>query len=295
MEFQFTKSANLEVISQMPLLGFDIKKVFYKIHKENIDKCLMNSLMNNLTDETYAIDGLEFKVKIVYKLIPTNYLKKQELKDKLQKENEFYQNLFKNGTFKQSKFKAILFLSVDENFYEEQIKSLSLKNDLIIISDKDIELYACEPDYPPTQYLEILFENMSGLLVLQDCFNYKNIKWKYKFLKNLGYDIELIFIGESVEQLQNLNELKPEYQLPIDITFVYDKTLESIYNFQSYLKTEKIHLVYNNGVIDDNNINLTYTKYKYIDKIIKKFLDEPIKNPLAKKWIDEELEKRKNL
>ncbi len=289
MEFLFSKIVKLQVVFSASLLPYNIKKVFYKRQKEIIDKFLINSLENDLEYNTYTNDGLIYNVNVETRINAANLLDENELKTKLQEKNEFYQNLIKNGIIKPSNFKAVFILTCNEDLYQEQILSLSNSNDLCILSIEDFAIYVEEPDYLLSKHLDSLFDNMSGIIVMENSNNYKGIKWKYKFLKGIGYDIEIIFISESLNTLQKIDEIKNYSEL--QVAKIYEETLECIYNFQNYLKSKIIHLVHNKGVMKEDRLSMTYTKYKYINKIISKFISEPIKNPIAKVWIDEKLKK----
>lgn len=289
MEFILSKIVKLQVVFSASLLPYNIKKAFYQRQKEIIDKFLINSLENDLESNTYTNEGLIYNVNVETRINAANLLDENELKTKLQEKTEFYQNLIKNGIIKPSNFKAVFILTCNEDLYQEQILTLSNSNDLRILTIEDFAIYVEEPDYLLSKHLDSLFDNMSGIIVMENSNNYKGIKWKYKFLKGIGYDIEIIFISESLNTLQKIDEIKNTSEL--QVAKIYEETLECIYNFQNYLKSKIIHLVHNKGVMKEDRLSLTYTKYKYIDKIISKFISEPIKNPIAKVWIDEKLKK----
>lgn len=208
--------------------------------------------------------------------------------------NKYYQKLFKDGTFEKSQLKAIYVIINDFEFYQVQLETLGKKYKFSKLSNEDIFGYFEEPDRLYYKSIGFQLYRKHGLLVLDNSYDFNSIKWNYEFLNDMGYDIEMIFIRESLNNLQKVNNMKAFRKSVKDLEKEYKQILDCKFKLQSYLKSEQLHFVYNNGFIRDNNLSLAYSNFNYIDKKIRKFINKPIKNPLSKIWIDEELDRQKD-
>jgi len=208
--------------------------------------------------------------------------------------DKYYQKLFRDGTFEPSQLKVIFVITNVFEFYQGQIETLGKKCKLSKLYTDDILGYFEEPDRLYYKSIGIQLQRRHGLLVIENSYDFDSIKWKYEFLKDLGYDTEMIFIRESLNSLQKVNNMKAFGKSDKELEKEYKQIINSKFKLQSYLKSEQLHFVYNNGIIRDNKLRLTYSNLKNIDKKIRKFIDIPFKNPLSKIWIDEELDRQKD-
>ena len=134
--------------------------------------------------------------------------------------------------------------------------------------------------------LEKYLEGRMGVIIDGTGHKFKSVKKKRTKLMNLGYDTFMVFITTSLEVAQQRNETRPR-RLPADIVEDSWKDVQSnLAYFQGLFGAS-------NFLIVDNNKHLTpeQAKKKFnmlVDKGVKKFLNKPIKNKQAKKWIEKQ-------
>ena len=123
-----------------------------------------------------------------------------------------------------------------------------------------------------------------GLIIDGTAKDYAKIKKQKEALQRLGYEPYMIFVNTSLEVALARN-LKRERKVPEDIVKQSHKDVQSnIGRFQGLFK-DKFIIIDNNDAKDDI-LNMAY-------KQVKKFAAKPPKSSLAKKWIANELEKKK--
>lgn len=79
-----------------------------------------------------------------------------------------------------------------------------------------------------------------------------------------------------------------ERSLPIDLLKqIWKDSNKNIRDFQRYFEATNFYLINNDDVVDNEN---TFREInKDIDKAIRKFIGQPINNPIARVWIDDQL------
>ena len=114
--------------------------------------------------------------------------------------------------------------------------------------------------------------------------DYAKTKKQKEGLQKLGYEPYMIFVNTSLETALERNK-KRDRVVPEDIVTKSHKDVQSnIGRFQGLFKDKFI-------IIDNNDAKDDILKMAY--KQVKKFATKPPKNKLAKKWIANELEKKK--
>ncbi len=116
------------------------------------------------------------------------------------------------------------------------------------------------------------------------------IKKKADELKELGYDVFLISVLVADDIASKRNNSR-DRTIPQDVfDDIWSKIRSSLQALQDYFGS-------NWRLIDNSREFNGYNEFKnvhsQVDKSIQEFLRQPIKNPLAKKWIDQELEAKK--
>ena len=111
--------------------------------------------------------------------------------------------------------------------------------------------------------------------------DYDKIKKKKAQLEELGYDAYMIFINTSLEVAQERNA-KRDRALPKDLVKkIWEGVQQNMGGFQDLFGSD-FRIVDNTDYTKNNVANL--------EKVVKSFLREPIRNPIGRKWIAAELE-----
>jgi len=110
--------------------------------------------------------------------------------------------------------------------------------------------------------------------------NYEKIKHKKLAMQEAGYDTYMIFVNTTLGVAQERNANR-ERKLPATLVEqVWEDVQKNLGKFQALFGAE-------NMVIIDN------TEYGpvpgAIEKAVKRFLNQPIRNPVGKEWIESEL------
>jgi len=110
--------------------------------------------------------------------------------------------------------------------------------------------------------------------------DYSKIARKKAALADVGYDTFMIFVNTSLEVAQERNANRPR-QLPEDmVEDIWSHVQENMGKFQGLFGMS-------NMIIVDN------TKYEpvhgEITSAVQMFIDQPIKNPIGRKWAEAEL------
>ena len=113
--------------------------------------------------------------------------------------------------------------------------------------------------------------------------DYTKIAERKKKMEEAGYDTYMVFVNTSLEVAQERNANR-DRKLPKDLVEdIWNHVQENLGAFQALFGPE-------NMVIVDN------TKYgpvpESVDKAVNSFISRPIRNPIGKKWINQELEKK---
>lgn len=110
--------------------------------------------------------------------------------------------------------------------------------------------------------------------------NYEKIAKQRKRLMDIGYDTYMIFVNTDLDVALERNQ-KRDRTLPDEVvTDAWKQVQNNLGRFQGLFGS-------NNMLVVDNS------EYKdfpgVVKKMAKRFVSEPIKNPIAKKWIKAEL------
>lgn len=123
-----------------------------------------------------------------------------------------------------------------------------------------------------------------GLIFDGTGHDYSKIKKLRDEIVGYGYDTYMIFVNTSLDVALERNAARPR-TVPEDVvTQRWKAVQENIGKFQSLFGSNFI-------VVDNNNANENV--FNKVWKRVMKFTRAPIKNPIAKKWIDLQLQLRK--
>ena len=102
-------------------------------------------------------------------------------------------------------------------------------------------------------------------------------------LKQLGYDVHMIFVNTSLDTALERNA-KRERTVPTDVaTRSWNAVQRNIGKFRQYFRQ--------NFVVVDNN-DATEDVMTPVFKQIQSLLKKPVKSPIAKAWVRQEMKRR---
>jgi len=127
-------------------------------------------------------------------------------------------------------------------------------------------------------------EGRLGLIIDGTGKDYDKIAGQATKLKQIGYDVHMIFVNTSLDVALERNQ-KRDRTVPESITIKsWNDVQRNIGKFSQYFRQNFI-------VVDNNDANEdVFTK---VFKQIKSLVRKKVSNPVAKMWIASELEKKK--
>jgi len=125
-----------------------------------------------------------------------------------------------------------------------------------------------------------------GVIIDGTGHKFNKVKEQRKELVEMGYDTYMVFVTTSLEVAQQRNETRPR-RLPADIVEKSWKRVQAnMAYFQGLFGNANFMIVDNNKHLTPEEAN---KKFKMlVEKGIKKFIKKPIKNKIAKKWIQQQ-------
>ena len=114
--------------------------------------------------------------------------------------------------------------------------------------------------------------------------DYNKIASEASQLKQIGYDIHMIFVNTSLDVALERNKMRPR-QVPEKIVIdSWNQVQKNIGKFQRFFGTKNFVIVDNNEVGDD--------VFDMVGKQVRKLLRKKVDNHIAKAWIESELRKK---
>ena len=119
-----------------------------------------------------------------------------------------------------------------------------------------------------------------GMIIDGTGKNYKKIEGQVEKLRSLGYDCYMVFVNTSLAVAQERNSARAR-KLPVDmVTQMWDEVQANIGKFQRLFKSKRFEIVDNSTYGDSKPIDL-------VSKEIRKFMKQPVSNPIGKKWLED--------
>lgn len=138
-----------------------------------------------------------------------------------------------------------------------------------------------------TKQMDRYINGRIGLVIDGTGRNYNKIKQQRDRLEILGYDTYMIFVNTTLDVALERNE-KRARSVPEELVTKYWKEVQdNIGKFQTLFGMSNFKVVDNSVYKEDKNL------FSDVWKDVMKFAKEPIQNHIAKKWIEEALEKKK--
>lgn len=124
-----------------------------------------------------------------------------------------------------------------------------------------------------------------GMIIDGTGKDYDKIANQSGALKGLGYDTYMIFVNTSLDVAQERNKMRKRTLPEKEVEMMWNAVQQNMGKFQRHFGNKNFIIVDNNDAGED--------VFKEIEKKIRQRLRDPIKNHLAKQWIQSELEKKK--
>ena len=127
-------------------------------------------------------------------------------------------------------------------------------------------------------------EGRLGLVIDGTGKDYSKITSQANQLKQIGYDVHMVFINTSLDVALERNKMRPR-QVPEKIVIdSWNQVQKNIGKFQRFFGTKNFIIVDNNSVGDD--------VFDMVGKQVRKLLRKKVDNHIAKGWIENELRKK---
>jgi len=117
--------------------------------------------------------------------------------------------------------------------------------------------------------------------------DYSNIKLQKDALEELGYDTSMVFVNTSLDTALARNKMRKR-SVPENLVKKFWKNVQgNMGKFQKLFGNTNFIIIDNNVPVEDKEL------FNNVWKDIKKFAKRPIKNYIAKLWIETEKTKKK--
>tara|TARA_B100001287_G_scaffold226653_1_gene196440 strand:- start:894 stop:1625 length:732 start_codon:yes stop_codon:yes gene_type:complete len=132
---------------------------------------------------------------------------------------------------------------------------------------------------------DMYIDGRLGMIIDGTGKNYKKIEGQVEKLRSLGYDCYMVFVNTSLDVAQERNAARTR-KLPKDmVKQMWDEVQQNIGKFQRLFKAKRFEIVDNSEYGNSMPIDL-------VSKEIRKFMKQPVSNPLGKVWIEQERKKQ---
>ena len=134
--------------------------------------------------------------------------------------------------------------------------------------------------------LRLYTQGRLGVIIDGTGHKYKAVKNERQDLMKLGYDTFMVFVNTSLEVAQQRNEERPRV-LPKDVVETYwNNVQKNMAFFQGMFGNANFMLVDNNATLNPKQAQKKFNML--VTKGIGKFIKKPIRNKIAKKWIEKQ-------
>jgi cytidylate kinase len=173
-------------------------------------------------------------------------------------------------------------------YFEQLLKKANLSMDLPSLSDPD---YKKAMDFRAAAKTKArkteanYLEGRLGVIFDGTGDDFAKIKGLKDKCEALGYDTYMLFVNTSLDVALQRNAQRERTVRPDIVADSWRDVQSNIGKFQNLFGTSNM-IVVDNDVFNEDVLNKVW-------KRIKNLMDAPIKNPIGKKWIKDELEARK--
>lgn len=103
-------------------------------------------------------------------------------------------------------------------------------------------------------------------------------------LKSLGYETMMLFVNTSEEVSQERNQTRQRVLKRDVVSSMWKQVQSNIMKFQQVFGAKDFHVVDNSGGLEDPT---RAENFKQVEKYIRAFVTAPLRNRIAKKWIQD--------
>ena len=136
------------------------------------------------------------------------------------------------------------------------------------------------------QRLNLYKKGRLGMIVDGTGHKFKAVKTQRKELMDIGYDTYMVFVNTSLEVAQKRNMERPR-KLPSELVELSWKEVQNnMAYFQGLFGSSNFLLVDNSKFLSEKAAEKKFNML--VTKGVGKFMKKPIKNKLAKKWIEKQ-------
>ena len=134
--------------------------------------------------------------------------------------------------------------------------------------------------------LKLYAQGRLGVIIDGTGHKFKDVQKERQKLINMGYDTYMVYVTTSLEVAQKRNEERPRV-LPKDVVEDYWKEVQkNMAFFQGLFGNVNFLLVDNNATLSPKQAQKKFNML--VTKGIGKFIKKPIRNKIAKKWIEKQ-------
>ena len=127
-------------------------------------------------------------------------------------------------------------------------------------------------------------EGRLGMVIDGTGKDYSKITTQAATLKNIGYDVHMVFVNTSLDVALERNAQRPR-SVPEDIVKKsWNQVQQNIGAFQRFFGNKNFIIVDNNDVNDN--------VFDMVGKQVRRMLSKKVDNPMAQQWIDNELARK---
>ncbi len=175
-----------------------------------------------------------------------------------------------------------------DEFFEKALRKVNMSTDLGSLDSDQFE-YAMElrtkAKALTDRRKDLYIRAKLGVVLDGTGHDYEGIKKQVNLLKELGYDVYMVFVNTSKEVALQRNQER-ERKVPEEIVIErWQDVQENIGKFQNLFGATNFIIVDNNDAKEEGKRLLKRTFLK-VDKLI----DKPLRNPVGKRWVAKELE-----
>jgi predicted kinase len=134
--------------------------------------------------------------------------------------------------------------------------------------------------------LRLYTQGRLGVIIDGTGHKFKDVQKERQKLVKLGYDTFMVFVNTSLDIAQQRNEERPRV-LPKDVVETYwNNVQKNMAFFQGMFGNANFMLVDNNATLNPKQAQKKFNML--VTKGIGKFIKKPIRNKIAKKWIEKQ-------
>jgi|TARA_B110000259_G_scaffold188055_1_gene244690 predicted kinase len=189
-----------------------------------------------------------------------------------------------NGEFSTVSYQTGLKLVNSDQAFELLLKKANIDMAELMSLEKDPDKWAeamkirDKAKRLTAQSKEMYLAGKLGMIIDGTGKNFGKIESQVKELRELGYDCYMVFVNTSKEVALERNNDRPRKLPEMMVSKMWSEVQENIGSFQRLFKAKRFEIVDNSKYGDTTPIDL-------VGKEIRKFMAQPVSNPIGKRWM----------